>query len=91
MINTNPKELIGIIDIGANSVKLNISSCPLNKKNTIIENLWMPVAIGKDIYSKKIITGEALNDLINILIKFKETLDIYGVSEVRVIVISALR
>ncbi|HON56518.1 MAG TPA: HD domain-containing protein [bacterium] len=91
MINTNPKELIGIIDIGANSVKLNISSCPLNKKNTIIENLWMPVAIGKDIYSKKIITGEALNDLINILIKFKETLDIYGVSEVRVIATSALR
>ncbi len=73
------EKLIAVIDIGSHSIKMHIGE--ILKKNDIkhVEYLWAPVAIGKDIFSKGMVSNSTILDVTNAINNFKEVLDSYQI------------
>ncbi|MBP7653366.1 HD domain-containing protein [Candidatus Dependentiae bacterium] len=82
---------IGLIDITMDSVRLNISETMPKDKLRKIEELWVPVSLGKDIFSHGQITNNTINDLIKIIKNFQELLTSYKVENFKTIAVSNLK
>ncbi len=83
--------LMGVIDIGSHAVRLYIGQAIRKGKIKIIDNLWLPIAIGKDTFSRGSIGNNTISELIRILKNFKTALDTYKVSKVKAVATNALR
>ena len=79
-----------IIDIGTNSARLNICDVYPDKVK-FNEKLWVPIAIGRDIYNKGLISNNTLNDLLQIINNFKIVLNSYKIIYCRAVGSSGIR
>ncbi len=84
-------DLFGLLDIGSHTIKLYILEIHGREKNwKIIDSLWMPIQLGKDILSRGVIRQETLSDLHHILKRYQEVLKSYQVKEIKAFITSAL-
>ncbi|URA09928.1 Ppx/GppA phosphatase family protein [Thermospira aquatica] len=91
MLWNNKPELFGLLDIGSHTIKLYILEIQgREKKWKIIDSLWMPIQLGKDILTRGVIRQETLTDLHNILKRYQETLQSYRIKEIKAFITSAL-
>lgn len=87
----NKSKFISVIDIGAHSTKMQIGSISETGKIKKIEDLWVPIPIGKDTFNKGVVTNSTISDLINILKNFKTVMDTYKVEHYKAIATSGIR
>ena len=80
----------GVIDIGSDSIKLVIGE-GINEETTILETLRNVLPLGKSTFLKGRISQETINRTINILEKYKKTLEEYNVTNYKVIATTAIR
>ncbi len=73
------------------SVRLNISETLPKDRLKKIEELWVPVSLGKDIFTKGQISNNTINDLIKIINNYKELLTSYKVENYKTIAVSNLK
>ncbi|MDZ4200440.1 MAG: exopolyphosphatase, partial [Kiritimatiellia bacterium] len=86
--------LIAVIDIGARSVRLEISEIGSGGKIRILDSLSRPVALGKDTFGEGRIRRETTEDVVRVLRSFKSVLAEYGLTDpasVRAVATSAVR
>ncbi|MDD3345594.1 MAG: HD domain-containing protein [Candidatus Omnitrophica bacterium] len=81
---------VGVIDIGSRSIKLIIGEKSGDSFN-ILESLKNVVPIANDTFLGNRISQETINQAVNFLNKYKELLDEYEVSELKVIATTAVR
>lgn len=80
-----------VIHIGAHAVRLYIAQVIRKNNVKIIEELWMPIQIGKEAFSKGRISDATITELINCITNFKKNLESYQIYNVRVVSTAALR
>ena len=84
------KEIIAIIDIGSNSVRMNIAQVVNNEIN-ILEELRQPIRIGKDTFKNGKISRQTIDNVIAILKKYKSLCDEYKVTKIKTLATTAVR
>lgn len=82
---------VGIIDLGAHSIRLEIFQLNADRSYKPIENLSQPVNIGREVFSKGVISAKSINLICSIMLDFAAKLREYGVSYCRAIATSAVR
>ncbi len=87
----NKNKLIAVIDIGSHSIRLFIGSIVRKGYFKDIENLWVPILIGKDTFSKGIISNQTIREVITVMKNFKEVIDGYKIDLVKAIGTSSIR
>ena len=80
----------GVIDIGSSSIKLIIGEAE-GADIRILEHLKNPVPIGRYTFYKGIIPQESINQILEILAKYKEVLAAYDVPKVVLFATTAVR
>jgi len=73
--------LIGLIDINTDSIRMNISEINDKGKVRTVEELWVTIAIGRDIFTSGMISNNTISDIVKILNNFKELLCSYKVEK----------
>ena len=84
-------KLAGVIDIGSHAVRLHIGEILRKGKIHILENLWVPIAIGKDTFANRTISNQTISELLRILKNFKKSISTYKLDNVKTVATSALR
>ncbi len=82
---------IGIIDIGAHSVRLDIFELGKNSQGVLLESLSRSVNLGRDVFRKGLVSGENITLLCSIVRDFAARLDEYGITGRYAIATSAVR
>ncbi len=82
---------IGIIDIGAYSIRLEIFQVDNKNRCKILEQLSQPLNLGYDVFRKGVISPPKVNLLCSILKEFSHKLKEYGIKHHRTIATSAIR
>ena len=85
------EKMIAVIDIGSHTIKMYIGEIIRKKKIRQIEYLWVPVAIGKDTFTKGIVTNSTIQEAINVINNFKEVIDSYQIKRYKAIATSSIR
>lgn len=82
-----------VIEIGSTGVRLLVSEFTTDRKQNILDRSDMPLPLGKDVFTKGEISQETQNLLIQILIRYREQLEGWGISpnEVNCFATSAFR
>jgi len=78
--------LAAIIYIEPNIIRLLIGQRAGKQKIKIVENMWLPIVIGAEIYSKKTVSEDAVAELIDCLKNFKQIIHSYNISNVKTLV-----
>lgn len=94
MPNKTPKqaiETIGVIDIGTNSVRLQIAEVYDDGQTEVMEKAWLPVRLGQDTFVKRQLSRRSMNAAISVLRGYQEMLDTYQVDHIRAVATSAVR
>lgn len=81
---------IAIIDLGSNSIRMNIVDVEGNKA-TVLENIRKIVRLSEGMGDEKLIRQNAADRTLSALTKFKQIIDDMDVDEVRAIATAALR
>lgn len=81
---------IAIIDLGSNSIRMNIVDVKGNKA-TVLENVRKIVRLSEGMGDEKLIRQNAADRTLSALTKFKQIIDDMDVDEVRAIATAALR
>ena len=79
-----------VIDISSNYVGMTISQIQKNEIS-VLESLQYPISLIHDVYDTGNISFENMRALLDILTKFSEPIDMYGVGKVRLISYSVMR
>lgn len=82
---------VGVIDIGANSVRMAIAQVWPDGRIEALERTQRPVALGHDTFVDGRLGQQAMNTAIGILRDCTKLLDLYGVETVRAVATSAVR
>lgn len=82
---------VGVIDIGANSVRMVIAQVWPDGRIEELERTQRPVALGHDTFVDGRLGQQAMNTAIGILRDCAKLLDLYGVETVRAVATSAVR
>ncbi len=72
--------LIAVIDIGSHTIKMHIAEVTKKKNVYPIEYLWNNISIGKDILNKGVISNQTIQEAIQIIKKYKESLHSFRVN-----------
>lgn len=95
MAETKPIEsqarTIGVIDIGTNSVRMEIGQVLPDGSVETLERTALPVRLGQDTFVKHQLTRTSMNAAIGILRGYREVLDTYQVEHIRAVATSAVR
>lgn len=83
--------LFSVITIGSHSIKMIIAEASNEKDFKVIENTNYPINLGRESFSKGIISVPVVLEVCNILNKLKKLLMEYRVTEFDVIATSAIR
>ncbi len=82
---------LAAIDIGSNAIRLAIASVESDRKITPIENLREAVRLGHDAFSTAVICDATIEQTSEAFSRFKESIDLHGVSWSKALATSALR
>ncbi len=82
---------LGVIDIGTNSIRLNIAELQGDGTTAILERARRPVRLGRDTFVRGQISRSTMNAAIAILRDYKNILETYRVDRVRTVATSAVR
>ena len=82
-----------VIEIGSTGVRLLVAEFSLDGKQNILDRSEKPLPLGKDVFTSGIISQETQNQLIQILIRYREQLKSWGISpaECTCVALSAFR
>jgi exopolyphosphatase/guanosine-5'-triphosphate,3'-diphosphate pyrophosphatase len=82
-----------VIEIGSTGIRLLVAEITEDKKRTILDRSELPVALGRDVFTTGTISRETLLQCLQILNRFGEQLEGWGItrSETTVIGTSAIR
>lgn len=82
---------IGVVDVGAHSLRLEIVQFKKTGEIEVLEELSQPVALGRDVFSKGAVRPENINLSGKILRDFASKMDEYGVKYRKAVATSAVR
>ncbi len=82
--------LIGVLNIGSHAIRLYIAQFPRSGSVKILDQLWIPIALGKDVFGKGLITNGSIKELIHILRNFLEVMHSYQVDTYKAFATSTL-
>ncbi len=91
---TEPPRVIGVIDIGATAVRMEIAEVRPEGGTRTIEALSRPVALGKDTFTRGVIPRETTETCVRVLRQFRAVLRGYGIddpAQVNAVATSAVR
>lgn len=78
-----PPMTVGIIDMGAHSLRLEIFQVNKQRKYRQIESMNQPVALGREVFSKGMISPLSMNTICAIMADYTDKLREYGVKYLR--------
>lgn len=84
-------KLTAVIDIGAHSIRLFIGYIVRIGVFKEVERLWVPIPLGMDTFSTGVISNQTIQNVINIIKKFKEMMDSYQIENYRALATSSVR
>ncbi|MDO4549989.1 MAG: hypothetical protein Q4C96_01915 [Planctomycetia bacterium] len=84
-------KLIGVIDIGSNSIRLALAHANQDGTFDVFEKLHRGVWLGKDTFRRGALGSQAMKAAIDILKFFHDVLKHYGVTDFRVLATTAIR
>lgn len=90
-MKSKKNKLIAVIDVGAHSMRLNIGQLVRKGVFTPVEQLWVPITIGKDTFSKGIVSNRTIKDVLSVLRNFKEVITSFQVDHIYAVATSSLR
>ena len=76
-----------IVDIGSNAIKYKI----FNQNLELVEYYRHPLRLGRDVFSKGYLEEKTIQDLLTLLLKYKEIFEKNNIEDVHYIATSALR
>ena len=82
-----------VIEIGSTGVRLLVAEFSPDGNQNILDRSEKPLPLGKDVFTSGIISQETQNQLIQILIRYREQLKSWGISpaECTCVALSAFR
>ncbi len=83
--------LVAVIDLGAHSMRMHLGQIVRKGVFKPVEQLWVPISIGKDTFNKGIVSNQTIKDVISVLRNFKEVMLSYNVQTVYAVATSSLR
>lgn len=86
-----PPMAAGIIDLGAHSLRLEIFQLNEDRTYSGVENLSRQVNIGREVFSRGVISSDSINLICSIMKDFSLKLREYGVTYYRAVATSAVR
>ncbi len=88
-----PKTLESVIEIGSTGIRLVVCQRTLNGQLNVVDKSELPVSLGRDVFTSRIVSRETLLQCIKILTRFKEQLAGWGINPEQnsIIATSALR
>ncbi len=84
-------EVLGVIDIGSNAIRMAIAQMLPNGELEILERLWRAVRLGQDVFRTGRLRPETMRTAICILRDYRDMLNTYGVGRLRAVATTALR
>jgi len=85
------ENLLALLDIGSHTIKLYILNVSPSKQEwKIVDSMWLPIQIGKDIFVRGSIRQETLSELNRILTRYQEVIRSYRISDIKAFITSAL-
>lgn len=84
-------EIMAVIDIGSNSIRMMIGQVLPDGRVEILERLRRTVRLGQDVFRSGQIRAETLRIAVGILRDYRHVLNTYGVHRVRAVATSAVR
>lgn len=82
--------IAAVIDIGSHSVKMTVAQGEQTHMK-ILEDVWVPVAVGADTFEKGSVSNTSLAELITILQRFKLLAESYEVKNIAVFATTGIR
>ncbi len=82
---------LGAIDVGSNAIRLLIGRIDNDRKLAVIDNLREPVRLGRDVFTRRTISDDVMEQASDAFRRFKEAIDRNGVTLTRAVATSALR
>ncbi len=82
---------LAAIDIGSNAIRLSIGRVENDLKITVLDNVREPVRLGRDVFTKRVISEESIDAAVDAFKRFKEAIERSNVTFTRAVATSALR
>ncbi len=82
---------IAAIDVGSNAMRMVIGCVDYDGKLQTIENLRLPVRLGRDVFSGGVIGEETAQLAVDAFIRFRKVADDHKVEKIRAVATSAMR
>lgn len=82
---------LAAIDIGSNAIRLSIGRIENDRNVTITDNYREAVRLGRDVFTKRAISEEAMDAAVDVFKRFREIIDRNNVTFTRAVATSALR
>jgi len=84
-------EILAVIDIGSNAIRMEIAQLLPDGKLEILERLQRAVRLGQDTFRTGQLRAETMRSAISILRDYRHVLNTYGASRTRAVATTALR
>lgn len=84
-------EVLAVIDIGSNAIRMVIAQALPDGKLEILERLWRAVRLGQDTFRTGRLRAETMRSAISILRDYRSLLNTYGAGRTRAVATTALR
>jgi len=86
-----PAKVVGVIDIGANAVRMVIAQVDSSGVVEVLERTQRAVLLGHDTFTRGRLSRRAMNAALGVLRDCKKLLDTYGAERLRAVATSAVR
>ena len=86
-----PPKTVAAIDVGANSVRMEIAQVLPGGQIEVLERLQQAVRLGQDTFRRGRLGAQSMNAAVAVLRDFRRMLDLYHVERVRAVATSAIR
>jgi len=80
-----------VIDIGSHSMRLYVGEVLRKGVVRTLENLWVPVTVGMDIFTRGYVTQGTILDMTRIIKNYKEVINNFGECAVRAVATTGVR
>jgi len=87
----SPPKLVGVIDIGANAVRMVIAQVGADRRIEVLERVQRAVRLGHDTFASGRLSQRTMAAALAILRDYRKLLDTYKVESVRAVATSAVR
>jgi exopolyphosphatase/guanosine-5'-triphosphate,3'-diphosphate pyrophosphatase len=84
-------EVLAVIDIGSNAIRMVIAQILPSGELEILERLWRAVRLGQDTFRTGRLRAETMRTAISILRDYRSLLNTYGAGRIRAVATTALR